>query len=60
MLPAMFMTAVSVSYLLSAPHPEGFGLGITIAASAGVTAAVALSALFYISKRKYSTKLIVD
>ena len=31
LLPALFMTMVSVSYILYAPSPEGFGLGLTVA-----------------------------
>lgn len=45
LLPAMFMTAVSVSYLLYAPSPEGLGLDWIVAVSAGV--AVALGFLIY-------------
>ncbi|MDE6368050.1 MAG: carbon starvation protein A, partial [Muribaculaceae bacterium] len=29
LLPALFMTMVSVSYIMYAPSPEGFGLGLT-------------------------------
>lgn len=39
MLPAMFMTAVSVSYLLFARRPEGFGLDWTVATVIGVATA---------------------
>ena len=28
MVPALFMTTVVVSYLFTAPSPEGFGLGV--------------------------------
>lgn len=31
LLPALFMTMVSVSYILYAPSPEGFGLGLLLA-----------------------------
>lgn len=46
LLPAMFMTAVSVSYILYAPRPEGFGIGYGVAVGAGCAAAVILFVLF--------------
>ncbi|MDE5821083.1 MAG: carbon starvation protein A [Paramuribaculum sp.] len=46
LLPALFMTAVSVSYLLFAPRPEGFGLSISIAVAAGIVVATVFLALF--------------
>ncbi len=46
LIPAMFMTAVSVSYIMYAPRPEGFGFDYTIAVSAGCVAAVTLFGLF--------------
>ncbi len=46
LLPAMFMTAVSVSYILFAPRPEGFGIGYGIAVGIGCATAVILFALF--------------
>lgn len=46
LLPAMFMTAVTVSYLIFAPRPEGFGLGFGVAVAAGSTVAIALMILF--------------
>ncbi len=46
LIPAMFMTAVSVSYIMYAPQPEGFGFDYTIAVSAGCVAAVTLFGLF--------------
>ena len=48
LIPAMFMTAVSVSYILFAPTPEGFGLSYTIAVGTGIAIAFLLLALFYI------------
>lgn len=48
LLPAMFMTAVSISYLLFAPRPEGLGLPIGIAIGAGAAVAVMLTLIFYI------------
>ncbi len=46
MIPAMFMTAVSVSYLLFAPRPEGFGCNWLLAVGAASAAALALFAMF--------------
>lgn len=46
LLPALFMTAVSVSYLLFAPRPEGIGLDWWIAVTAGVATAIGLLILF--------------
>lgn len=46
LLPALFMTAVSVSYLLYAPRPEGIGLDWWISVGAGCAVAVALLILF--------------
>lgn len=46
MLPAMFMTAVSVSYILFARRPEGFGIGLWISSAAGAATAIALMTIF--------------
>ncbi|MDE5969353.1 MAG: carbon starvation protein A, partial [Muribaculaceae bacterium] len=53
LLPAMFMTAVSLSYILFAPV-EGFGLDLYISIGAGCALAVALmiAFLFYIKRIK--------
>ncbi len=48
LIPAMFMTAVSVSYILFAPTPEGFGLSYPIAVGTGIAVAFILLALFYV------------
>lgn len=48
MLPAMFMTAVSVSYILYARRPEGFGLDYSVAVGAGCVMAALLCVLFYV------------
>lgn len=53
LLPAMFMTSVSISYLLFAPSPEGFGLGLPVALGTGCSVAVGLMLLFF----KYRMKL---
>lgn len=50
MLPAIFMTIVSVTYLFYAPRPEGFGLGMPVALTAGIATAALLTALFLRSR----------
>ena len=58
LIPAMFMTAVSVSYILLAPTPEGFGLSYPIAVGAGVAIAIIFLGLFcFYMKRINSGKL---
>lgn len=58
LIPAMFMTAVSVSYILFAPTPEGFGLSYPIAVGAGVAIAIIFLGLFcFYMKRINSGKL---
>lgn len=52
LIPAVFMSAVSVSYLLFAPRPEGIGLDWWVAVTAGVAVALALLFLFLYSQRK--------
>ena len=52
MLPAMFMTAVSVSYILYARRPEGFGLDYSVAVGAGCVMAALLCVLFYVYLRR--------
>ncbi len=47
LIPAVFMTLVCVTYVLFAPTPEGFGLGINVALSAAVVVAVIFLALFF-------------
>lgn len=54
LLPAIFMTAVSVSYLLFARRPEGFGLQWELAVTAGATVALLLMFLFY----RYKARLL--
>lgn len=53
LLPALFMTVVSVSYVLFAPSPEGFGLSYEIAVGAGIVVAAMFCGLFvrYLSRR---------
>lgn len=57
LLPAMFMTAVSVSYLLFARRPEGFGLDLTIATCAGVAVATVFALMFarYVRRLSHDT-----
>lgn len=49
LVPAMFMTAVSVSYLLFAPSPEGLGLSWWASVTSGVAFAACLLAIFLYS-----------
>ena len=46
LLPALFMTMVSVSYIMYAPSPEGFGLGLMPAISAAALVACVTLGLF--------------
>ena len=52
LVPAMFMTTVSVSYLLFAPSPEGFGLGENIAVGTGLAVAILLLIIFLWGRRR--------
>ena len=47
LIPAMFMTVVSISYILFAPTPEGFGLSYPIAAASGIAVALVFLGLFF-------------
>ena len=51
MIPAIFMTAVTVTYILLAP--EGFGLSPALAYTTGIGTALAMLLLFYIRKPKF-------
>ncbi len=60
MVPALYMTVVSISYLLFAPSPEGFGLERGVAVGAGMAVAALFAALFYGYRRalaKNGTKI---
>ncbi|MBD5316226.1 MAG: carbon starvation protein A [Bacteroides sp.] len=46
MLPAMFMTVVSVTYLCYAPRPEGLGLGMGVGLGLSVVAVAIMCGLF--------------
>lgn len=52
LIPAMFMSAVSTSYILYAPQPEGFGLPYNIAVGVGIGVAVLLCLLFFNYNRR--------
>lgn len=52
LIPAMFMTVVSVSYILFAPSPEGFGLSYHIAVGTGIAVACIIFALFNIYMKR--------
>ena len=47
LLPAIFMTVVSVSYLMYAPRPEGLGLSLVLSLSAAIAVAAVLTFIFY-------------
>ncbi len=47
LVPALFMTAVVVSYILFAPSPEGFGLGLPLAVGIAVAVDVIVGAMFF-------------
>lgn len=59
LLPALFMTVVSVSYLLFAPTPEGFGLPLWVALTAGCAVAFLFSVLFLRYLRKLPKNTVV-
>lgn len=54
LIPACFMTVVTVSYLLAAPRPEGFGLGEEIAIGTGIVIACMLTSLFIYSRKSFT------
>ena len=60
LLPAVFMTAVSVSYLLYAPRPEGIGLDWWISVTSGVAVAAGLMILFAVSLPKIRKNTLKD
>jgi carbon starvation protein CstA len=61
MLPAMFMTVVSCSYLLVAQSPEGFGLNYNLGVGIGCTVAVVFMLLFLRYRRHIlDGKVIID
>ena len=53
MIPAMFMTTVSVSYILYAP--EGFGLNYTVSVCAGIAVSLLFAIMFfrYVAKTRH-------
>lgn len=54
LLPAVFMTAVTISYILLAP--EGFGMSAMLSYTIGVATALAMIILFYVKKTKFKTE----
>ncbi|MBV5342293.1 carbon starvation protein A, partial [bacterium] len=50
LLPALFMTAVTVSYILMAP--EGFNLSQTVSISSGISISILSYGLFYFKTLK--------
>ncbi len=52
LLPAMFMTDVVVCYIFFAPRPEGFGLGMPVAASIAAATVVLATAMFALWLRR--------
>lgn len=52
LIPAVFMTAVTVTYLLSAPSPEGFGISLPVAIGVGSTVGIIFTFLFFRLKGK--------
>ena len=55
LIPAMFMTAVSASYILFEARPKGFGLPYDIAVGVGVALAILLCILFFNYKKRISS-----
>ena len=51
LVPAVFMTVVCTSYLLSAPSPEGFGLSQSTALAAGSIVAAGATMLFFAMRK---------
>lgn len=51
LVPALFMQTVTVSYILLAPHPEGFGLPHTLSYGIAALSCVLALAMFAISLR---------
>lgn len=58
LFPALFMTVVSVSYILYAPRPEGLGLDLSIAVGAGCLTATIFAILFLTYLRRLRTDKI--
>ncbi|MGD9570222.1 MAG: carbon starvation protein A, partial [Sedimentibacter sp.] len=54
LIPAVFMTAVIITYLLFAP--EGFSLSNELSSTVGVLAAVLACIAFFIYRKKYLGK----
>lgn len=52
LLPAMFMTAVCVTYVLFAPRPEGLGLGHTLSVCIAAAVALLLCGMFMYHRKQ--------
>lgn len=50
-VPALFMTAVTSTYLMAAPRPEGFGLDYTLALVIGGVITLSLALIFFLKKK---------
>ena len=51
LIPALFMNTVVVSYILFAPSPEGFGLGLPVALSAAIAVDLLFLGMFIVKSR---------
>ncbi|MDE7408190.1 MAG: hypothetical protein K2M76_07200, partial [Muribaculaceae bacterium] len=58
--PALFMTVVSVSYVLFAPSPEGFGLPLQVAVVAGCVVAMVFMGIFVRTMKPVSADRRLD
>lgn len=52
LLPAMFMTVISASYLLYAPRPEGFGLSLPVSIGIAAIICALITVIFFKHGRK--------
>lgn len=55
LFPAMFMTVVSVSYILFASRPEGFGLDLSVSVGAGCVVAAVFACMFALYLKRLKT-----
>ncbi|MDE5800800.1 MAG: carbon starvation protein A, partial [Paramuribaculum sp.] len=51
LVPALFMTAVTSTYLMAAPRPEGFGFDYTVALVVGGVVTLGLALIFFFKKK---------
>ncbi len=52
LLPGMFMTAVSISYLMCAPRPEGLGLDLSLSIATGASVSIAITIIIFMYIRR--------